>query len=688
MLVKKLSITEEGLVKKVVELGTKNSKTLGHFPEGAFLEHIKKGFLYVSLDKENELLGYILFSITQSKRIIRVIHLCINENHRGRGIAIQLLNTIKNSFYTKLRGISLSCREDYTVATRFWEKFGFKAINRKRSRSKQENFLVKWWYDFGSDDLFSNIIKETDSIKAVLDANIIIKKRDNFKDETGVKFLFADWLSDVDYFYAPEIFNEINRDENKERAQLTRKSLGYFTKITFKPNIRDVIFQEISEIILGNTVNDISDKLQVSECIASEIEYFITTDEKILNASDFIFDKYGVQSLRPTDFILYMDELNNKTNYYSSRLAGVRYNYKSIQSFQINKIVDTFLFKNRGEKKHDLRNKLTSLASNITNSKVMLVEDKKGFNIGLWGAIIEEEVFKVSIIRAIKSKLSSVLFKQLIYKIIFLSIEKNKHYLIINEKYLNEEQSEILNSFGFLFKNKKWVKLIQIGVVNSVEYFSDKNISDGYLNSEDVLNEFSKNNEFYKLKIERLLFPLKFSDLDIPTYIVPIKPYWAGQLFDYKIAGENLFGATPELSWNRENVYYRSVKPILEKAPARILWYVSKGDKDYSDRRSCIVGCSYLDEANIDKPKSLFQKFKYFGIYKWKDIYGLAKNDIENSIKALEFSDTEIFNNSISLQKVNKILTVNGRKKNTFASPLMINNDIFNQIYILGTKTK
>jgi len=679
-----LNIKDNKLVKEVVALGTKNSKTLGHFPEGAFIEYIKKRFLIIEQNEKGELLGYVLFSITQSKRIIRVIHLCIDEKHRGKKVATNLLNELKQKYSNHLRGISLSCREDYVVATKFWKNYGFKAKLRKRSRSKKENYLIKWWYDFGIDDLFSNVIKDSGSVKAVLDANIIIKMRDEDEDETGVKYLIADWLDDINYYYAPEIFNEINRDKNKERAELTRKFIRNYSEINFKPDKRDKVFNEISSIISGNSINDNSDKLQLSECIASEVGFFITTDKNILNSSDLIFERYGVQTLRPTDFILLIHQSNNKSNYYSSRLAGVRYDYKRIQSFQIDDLITSFLTKSKGEKKYNLRNKITSLASDIISSKIMLVTDKNKNNIGIWGAKLNTDTIDVLFIRTIKSKLSSVLFNQLVSRLINLCIKENKSYLIIRDEFINKNLNDILISFGFLNKNNKWIKVVDNGIVNSIQYFSNKNVSEKYFDNKQILNHINSKNELYKLQIEKTLFPLKFDDLDIPTYIIPIKPYWASQLFDFYIASESLFGATPELSWNRENVYYRSVRPISEKSPARILWYVSKGKNEYSNRRSCIVGCSYLDGTNVGKPKDLFQKYKAFGIYKWKDIYTLAKEDIDNSIKAIEFSDTEIFKKPIYLSKVNEILVNNERKKNTFASPLKVNNKIFNDIYILG----
>jgi hypothetical protein len=186
------------------------------------------------------------------------------------------------------------------------------------------------------------------------------------------------------------------------------------------------------------------------------------------------------------------------------------------------------------------------------------------------------------------------------------------------------------------------------------------------------------------LSFEYKFFPLKFSDLDIPCYIIPIKPYWAGQLFDMNISGNDLFGANPNKLWNIENVYYRHTKPITEIAPARILWYASTDKK--TSRNQSIIATSYLDEVMTGKPKLLFQRNKHYGIYEWANIYELCEKDIEKEIRALRFSKTEVFNKPVLLSKINDILVLNERKKNTFASPVKVDKNIFAQIYLLGNE--
>lgn len=678
----------DNLLKEVVKLGTKNSKTLGHFPEGAFIEHAKKGNIICALDDDKHLLGYILFSITQSKRTIRIVHLCISEDHRNKGVAKSLLDTVKNKYSLLLKGVFLSCREDYVSATKFWKKYGFKAIGRRRSKSKKENYLIKWWYDFGNHDLFSLQNADSEKAKALLDANILIKLRDKSEDEqTGSKYLMADWLMDeIDYYFAPEVFNEILRDSDRSRAESTRQFVREFCEAKFNPDSRDNIFTKIDQFICGTSDNDISDKKQLAECIAAEIEYFITTDRKILDADEEVFKLYGVQVLRPTDFILMLDQVNNQSNYVSTRIAGVNFEYKKLETKEIDALTKLFLDKGKGEKKHQLRDLLTNIASNINDSQVKIVQNNEGYKLGFWGAELKNDILEISVIRTSNSKLSNTLFKQLIFDAINYGLSKGKKQIIVSDKYLNITEQETLESLNFILNNGVWMKLALNGITKSHTLFSTNRVPSEIYDTTRIKEKLSVPNENFKCEVERMFWPLKFSDLDIPVYIIPIKPHWASQLFDHYMSSTDLFGALPELVWNRENIYYRSVNPVSEKAPARILWYASDSKNSQSGRIKSVIACSYLDEVLIGEVKGLFQKFKKFGIYDWKDVFGLAKNNLNTSIKALKFSDTEVFKNPVSFKKVNEILVQKGRNKNTFASPLKVNTEIFLEIYKLGAE--
>lgn len=677
------------ILNDIMTLGKKNAKTLGMFPEGAFIDHAKKNCLVAAMEN-GELFGYILFRIAQKKGIISIAHLCVDSEHRNKGTAKKLLDFVKNKYQQIFRGISLSCRKDYIEASRFYEKNGFKAAKEVRSRSKSENYLVKWFFDFGNQDLFSVSHISDAKFNVLLDANILIKLRDLSEDYFDeINALTADWLVDeVEYFYAQEMLNEINRDSNKVRASLTRKFVNQFKEARFIPNERDQILKEISGFLLGMTPNDISDKNQLAECIASHIDCFVTGDKNILSYSDKIFEKYSIKVLSPSELILHIDQLKNKQNYNSVRLAGANYETRNIESSDISNLTNLFISKEFDEKKHELVNKINLVIGKLKKSYLRIVKDSNDDFIGFVAGYYITNTFFITLLRTKKVKISYILFYQLLTDIINYASKNEINKIIIDDKYLNEYQREIIESFEFEIINGQYHKLCITGLIETSEIFSNEIITNHKFDisffKEKIANVDIEEREVIKFQLERKFWPLKLKDLGIPTYIIPIKRHWASQLFDFYQADQTLFGAKAELVWQRENVYYRNVFPVSEIFPARILWYVSSEKKVTTGRDKGIIACSYLDEVSVGTAKNLFQQYKNYGIYEWKDIYKLANESLNKEIKAIKFSDTEVFRNIISLDKITEILKQNNRVKNTFTSPVQVSKEIFNQIYEIG----
>ena len=111
--------------------------------------------------------------------------------------------------------------------------------------------------------------------------------------------------------------------------------------------------------------------------------------------------------------------------------------------------------------------------------------------------------------------------------------------------------------------------------------------------------------------------------------------------------------------------------------PARILWYVSSdADGAYTSKKSKICACSTLDEVAIGNPEELYLKFRRLGIFKWEDIKSISKSEI----MAIRFSNTEIFKNPISLDRIHELLESNAQ----IQSPRLVTNEAFFKIYSLG----
>lgn len=661
----------------VKTLGRKNSATLGFMPDGGFEDHAKNKCIIVAHDGKI-LAGYLMFRVVSRSSRVSIVHLCVSNDYRGKGISTALLNTLKGKFEKTYRGISLNCRRDFKHASKVWKDFGFVSLNTVRSRSYDENYLNRWWYNFNQPNLFSSSL--TSKVKALLDMNIIVKLRESegceavspLEDPRG---LLADWLIDeTELCFAPEAYNEIERDENLQRAAKTRKFLSSFSLLQIDVEEQKKVVAELENIICGTSENDISDRKQIASCIVSQTPYFITYDEGLLNKKAGIEKKYPIQIYNPQEFIIQIDQLLHGEEYLPNQLKGVYSDSISkLYSNELSSCVDKFWMQKMGENKHDFSSSVYKIV-NIEDGQ-LYVQKRYGEAIAFYGICEKQYSTNIELLRISAKDICSALFFKIISEILQATLKSKKSQIVLEEKFITEEQKEILCNFGFILQGDNYVKYVYSKVIAKEDV--SHIIQQSY---PKVTKEY---NDRILFEIERKLFPLKIRGLNIPVYIIPIQPYWAGQLFDITIAGEDLFGANPEKLWSFENVYYRHTKPITEKFPARILWYVSGRNKSYSHTKS-IIASSYLTDVMTGKPKTLFRVNKRYGIYEWKDISTLCEGNIDTDIRALKFCHTEVFDYPVNYNKIQEILNSNGRKRNTFASPVEIDETIFFQIYQLG----
>lgn len=656
-------------------LGKKNSSTLGFMPEGGFEDYAKKGCIIIAADNDI-LYGYIMYREVPRYSRISIVHLCVDCKYRGKGLTKLLLDALRLKYENSYNyhGILLSCRDDYKAASNMWQKYGFVPRDEVRSRSMENHSLKKWWYDFNRQDLFSLSNAMTSKISALLDANIIIKLRDSantYEPTEDPRCIMADWLiEETELYYAPEMYNEIDRDANKQRAIRTKQFLSSFVEAKYSIERAKQIAYELSAIIQGKTDNDTSDRKQLATCIAAEIKYFITFDKGIIAAKDKIESLYDVDIITPQEFVVTIDKLVHKETYSPRNLQGaVLHTLSKLSNEEIEVCIDEFWYRKGYEDKKAFRN-LVYRVINSSNYTIDTIKNQEEC-IAFFAYAMGDDDISIPIIRVKEYAKEHTVFMGVIENMISLAIKENKKEILVSESQLSEEQKVILAKFGFLLDSCIYKKYVCCDVI-----FKDDISS--YMESRCInISILDSKNDANLLTIERILFPLKICDINIPCYIIPIKPYWAGELFDKSIARENLFGANVSKLWNVENVYYRHTKPITEKFPARILWYASSSKGTI--RNKAIVACSYLDEVFTGLPKELFKMHKHYGVYEWRHIYDLCDKNINNPIRALKFSQTEVFKKTVPYSSVIKILG----KNNTFASPVEIPTSVFTQIYNL-----
>ncbi len=185
------------------------------------------------------------------------------------------------------------------------------------------------------------------------------------------------------------------------------------------------------------------------------------------------------------------------------------------------------------------------------------------------------------------------------------------------------------------------------------------------------------------LECERALSPAKFTDLEIPCYIIPIRATWAMQLFDTGLAEQELFGLPPELGFRLENVYYRAAQGRIE-APARILWYVSKAKATHAGA-GMLRAASYLDEVACGTPGELYSRYKHLGVYRWENLRDMTGGSPETLIMALTFSGSELLTNPLPWSDLQASLVRHRGKENQLQGPLRISSELFFALYSKAT---
>lgn len=680
---------------KIRSLWRINSATLGFFPDGAFKDHLELKQVFVALDRQHDLLGYLLYRISDAR--IYIVHLCVASEHRGKGLAKKLMQTLVEA-NANCKGVGLKCRRDFE-ASKLWPNLGLIPYCDLAGKSKDGKMLTYWWMDFGHPDLFTSSLTATlrEKLCIAIDANIFFGFNvDHDKEDEEAKSLLADWLPDsLEIFLTREIFNEIDREDDPLKRAHQKSLAQKYSLLPFKRGEFQVISDQLKTLLPApRSTSDESDIRQLAHAISSDIKFFITRDEKLLDLNDVLYDKYGVSVLHPSDFIVRIDEMQKEEEYQPYRLTGTQFKSKLVQQNEIDTLAEHFQSASKLENKAAFNKLLRKYLADPANSRCHLYysSDNAPLALIVYTRINNHEL-QIPLFRVKKGRLSSTITQHLIVCAKMVSARERRLATVFSDEFLSDETTSVLEREAFSKTSTGWRKLnvLQIGSAFDIaEVLRSLHDSHGrdYEFCSTIANVIEKlpcedrGNKL--LEVERHIWPAKFLDADVPCFIVPIKAEWALHLFDSVIGDQDLLGAS-ELVFNRELVYYRSKRPGVLRAPGRILWYVSS-NVGYEGTGQ-IRACSYVDKVTTGKPKELFKKYRRLGVYQWKNVFDTAKNDLDQEIMAVTFSDTHQLEHPLDWKSFQKILVHHSVKTN-LQSPVAIGTGVFNDIYIKSMKAR
>lgn len=650
---------EPNLIDEVVALGDSQKNTLGFLAEQAFYEYADKGNILVAVSDERKAIGYVLFA--QKRNLVcRLTHVCVHPDFRKEGVAAALVAELKKHTL-QMRCITLKCRRDYGIDS-FWQKNGFTAIGETKGRGKDQNTLTIWEYSIQPNLL--SLAPEADKVMAVIDLNVVIAamEEDDKECESLLSFTYAD---EIDYRISNYSYSEVNKSDNEEKRKATRQCLDSFSRVSTCSNTQ-LVADLIS--IIGKKRSD--DAHQVASAINNNAFCFITNDIGLARFGKELTEKYGIYIYSPTEFIINYCNGNGRDLYFPGSLPQSEIRFHPVAEFDFDGCYNRY--KGDSEKKSSFKQRLKIDQPDVTDFSFVSIEIDN-VEVGVYACWVNDRTLTIQLLRLDKKALHKhTINSHIIEKILQGAVENGVSHIEFVDTECGKLVEAGLLEAGFKYFQDKYAKPIGKG-------FITVNAALKQIGMEEVQGNLPKES---LLDLERLFWPAKVQELDLPVCILPIKPRWARQLITSMGSQMSLSGVPDKILQTRR-VYYRSSRQSnLIQPPGRILWYVSGDSKQGSTK--CVVATSLIDEVEIATVKKLFSKYERFGVYKWADVYKAAKNDIKTEIMAITFSKTEVFSNFIGLHQVKSIIKGRENRNLNTVSPYAISQETFKEIYELG----
>jgi GNAT superfamily N-acetyltransferase len=673
------------LLGSVRELADEHSDTLGFLPYQAFQDYARRKGILIACTESGELAGYLLFRIVERKQQATIVHLCVDEAYRGKGVGRQLFEALCKETEA-LRGIGLYCRRDYISANKVWRQLGFTPRDEKPGRGHVPSQLTFWWFGHDHKTLFDLQSK----IRTVVDANIFFSFESRV--DKDAKALLADWLQDdIEICITPELFYEIHRGrEPGLRTKQLRRAKDFVQTKATKADF-DRAYGSVCEILgPGTTENEISDRKHLAWSIADkDSKFFVTRDQDLLDATTRIYDMCGHAIVDPTDLILHLDELRRMTDYQGARLAGTNIRQRRVQKGEQDKLAQVFQL-SAIEKKHEFLAYIRGFLGKPNDYAVWLAEGNENDRLALFAYDCQEpDTLNIPLFRLAPSALDDTLARYFSLQFVHKASHEKRLLTRISEPKLSSTVLRALQGDSFVHTGDAWVRpnlkfaLPAFNVAEILKQLVNNHpeLEPSYRVIISVL-EAGPHNTRAMVDVERMLWPVKITDAEIPTIAVPITPHWASQWFDAELGSQTLWGARVDRALNREGVYYSTARKPNIDIPGRILWYVTKSGQ--IPGTSALRACSRLDDIVIGKPKEVFKQFKHLGVYEWSDIVRNSSPDTDKPIMALRFSDTELFEHPVTRNQWNEISRpITGHEAGIY-SPTVVDKQVFEELYKIG----
>lgn len=666
--------TDTAAIDAAIELGNRARARLGYLPFAAYRDAAAKGTLLLAHGGD-QVVGYALFGLT--RRRVRLTHLCVDPEWRGRGVARQLVEWI-SSEHADYPGILAKCRADYKLGE-MWIALGFVPMSERPGRSRAGHALVSWWRDHHHSTLFT---RDDDSfvVRAAIDLNVVRDlvepgRADADEALALIDYQFADRLELV---RTAALDREINNMDGPLRARCTTGVQQLTSLRSGSAQVQQIIAEltkaaQVSEPGYPRDDQDRFDLAHVAEAIAAGVHVLITRDARLARVSEPTAQQHGLRILRPADTLIHLDELARAEAYRPAALLGTSFRQQLIGAARDAELA-TLTNQATRERPRELLKTIRRLA--LAGHDRIGIYNPDGGLVAAFTAIHEEAVLAVPLLRVANTALADTLARQILFQLRQQARDRGATIIRITDPYPSAPVRLAAINDGFRQHADTYFAFVVDTCAPAAEAERHAVVAARQASVPEPASLRSGMPAVAAAELERTWWPAKATDSDLPTYLIPIQQAFSAELLGVP---EGLLRRRDSLGLAREHVYYRSAGGIQPQAPARLLWYMSRGGSS-APYPSAIIACSQLDAVVNGAPEDLFDQFQHLGVWTQRRLFDVATSGI---VQALRFTNTELLTH-IPLARLRAVAEANRQSGIPPQQPLRISAGMFADLYQEG----
>lgn len=646
-------------------LATANKQTIGFLTRETLRDYLNRGRVLGAVSQDGSLLGYLLFADYPDR--FRIAQLCVEHALRGRGIARQLFEALKQRVTTQLV-IKLKCRRDFP-ANNMWPRLGFVPMKEAPGRSMKALPLTSWSFPLSDDDELGlwKAQNSEEALDAVIDAQVFFLSDSDAQNAPIAKGLWNDFLSDsLNLWITDELFIEIDRQECEELRGKSRLRAHGMSRVVYSQELASHFKTVLKEILPYRTLSDQSDLHHISKTAASSLRTFVTMDEGILEHAEAIEARTGVAVLHPVELIISLHDLAQRESRSPARVSGLQLKWRRLQPDECTALPNSF--QNDAERRGSLVTKLRTYLAHPDHFSCQTLESQ--------GRIValrvlgrsDEGLLDVPLIRVDRSLKGDLFGSFVLADLLSIAVSERRNLTRVKKHSMGDGLDRLLPAMGFRESEGHWTRVTLTQVLGRTEALRRvEALEEGIAKGLELLHDVDLEAECSPLVVEGAC----------PCFVVPIRPTFAMGLIDRGQAADDLFGGDPSTLLRWDNVYYRTkTKHRMLQAPAKIFWYVSGSVGN-------IVAVSHLDEVETGSPKALFKRYQRFGVLEWRDLFDMCEGDVNRELMAMKFSRTFMLRNPVSFHQLRDLLKEGGVGA-SLMSPILIPAYAVKKIFQIG----